>query len=217
MKRFLLVLPFFAAVLLASAPARAQASVPTHEFFVEGSAALGPLVFRSEEKTSSLGPSYGGGLGYTWHITPMLGVTTGGQVLFSNSGIKTDNHNEDLTDVSVLVPLMLQVMIPMQSNGHCFYAALGGKAGFLLHSVSRTSGEDLQEGEGGLYDTFHLKRENPQKRFFPMAAAETGFRWALKGGCGLYTGFFADYGFPVQDSRAFSAGITLKFAFGKAQ
>ena len=240
MKRILIALAFLAAAFMPLEAVHAQTPVPTHVFFVEGSAGLGSLLYQAEGKNSILCPGYGGGFGYTWHITPALGITTGAQLYVFNGGLSLEgisyqgigHYHEDLTDVTVLVPLMLQFMAPAGEKGHRFYAALGGKAGIHAHAVYIAGGDGLNAGSDGHYDTFDLTGEIPQERFFPAASAEAGFRWALKGGNGLYTGLYADYGFisrkdqaehytgiPVADSRtrALGAGIKVKFAFGKVR
>lgn len=233
------ILSLAAAAILSIGVSYAQ--VPAHEFFVEGFGGLGPLIYQAEGRHSSLGPGFGGGLGYTWHITPALGVMTGAEFAAFYGGLSLegksyngiDGYNEKLSDMAVLVPVMLQVMVPVGDKDHFFYAALGGKAGIHVRSVYTADGDNLREEDTGHgYDTFDLTGEIPLKRFFPAVGAEAGFRWKLRGLSGLYTGLYADYGFlgrkdhqvqqhsiplAARHTGALGAGLKVKFAFGKAR
>ena len=216
-------------------------AVPTHEFFIEGFGGMGPLIYRAEGRNSFIGPGYGGGVGYIWHATPVLGLMTGAEFTACHGGLSLegtsyegiDGYHESLSEMAVLFPLMLHVMVPVGEKGHSFYTAVGGKAGINVHAVYTAGGDNLRDehtGEG--YDTFDLKGNIPLRRFFPAVAAEVGFRWRLRGLFGLYTGLYADYGFlgrkeqpgqqhaiPVASSHtgALGAGLKVKFAFGKAR
>ena len=91
-------------------------TVPKHEFFIEGFAGFGPLLYKThgpaEAAVSStvwpwkagdfmslqypVGTGYGGGLGYIWHFHPNVGLLVGAEFAVYNGGISWkagDNGN----------------------------------------------------------------------------------------------------------------------------
>ena len=186
--------------------------VPKHEFFFEGFAGIGSLVYHtmgyspSPDRTATAMPvyhlnnaadmisiwgpwgtsgwrslqedmlslknltghGYGGGFGYIWHITPVVGLMTGAEFAVYNGGIdrrddqysphftaetvKTSNEEAMLVTIvnnycevqklmSVQVPLMLHLMAPMGKGNHFFYAALGAKLGINAYGTYKGHGD----------------------------------------------------------------------------
>ena len=104
-------------------------TVPRHEFFVEGFAGFGSLLYKTNVPAVNstvwpwkagdlmspkypVGISYGGGLGYIWHFHPNVGLLVGAELAVYNGGINlagnkfysmetasTDNQSADLYSV----------------------------------------------------------------------------------------------------------------------
>ena len=69
---------------------------------------------------------------------------------------------------------------------------------FLAMAEKGTYGPDqyIANARGNLVEEDYTSEGKLRTRLVnPMASAEIGFRWRLGGGCGLYTGLYADYGF----------------------
>ena len=105
------------------------------------------------------------------------------------------------------IPLMLQ----FQTNRKLkFYAALGGKVGFPLKAIAKTTKYEVSANgyfpaEGRTYDDLpqygfgayeYLKRKiglDNYKQYY-MLSAELGLKWKILEKNDLYTGFYVDYG-----------------------
>ncbi len=104
-------------------------TVPKHEFFIEGFAGFGPLLYKTSVPAVSstvwpwkagdimslkypVGTGYGGGLGYIWHFHPNVGLLVGAEFAVYNGGIdlagnkffsmetaRTNNESSDLYSV----------------------------------------------------------------------------------------------------------------------
>ena len=104
-------------------------TVPKHEFFIEGFAGFGPLLYKTNVPAVNstvwpwkagdimslkypVGTGYGGGLGYIWHFHPNVGLLVGAEFAVYNGGIdlagnkffsmetaRTNNESGDLYSV----------------------------------------------------------------------------------------------------------------------
>ena len=139
----------------------------------------------------------------------------------------------------VQIPLMFQFMAPMGKGNHHFYAAIGAKLGINVVGKYWGGGTNYSHtwdgmntyqfpGEPGIYP-YHKVVTNPGmendifgedeivkesfefRRLNAIGSAELGFRWKLGPGCGLYTGFYVDYGFlgVGKDSGYALHGLTI--------
>ncbi len=125
----------------------------------------------------------------------------------------------------VQIPLMFHFMAPMGKGNNHFYAAIGAKLGVNVVGKYKVldramQGQNTWDGVNPYYPldkgTYpYYKAVNPQpsnmysddideryvkdsfefRRLNAIGSAELGFRWKLGPGCGLYTGFYVDYGF----------------------
>ena len=139
----------------------------------------------------------------------------------------------------VQIPLMFQFMAPMGKGNNHFYAAIGAKLGINVVGKYSGSGSNYSHtwdgmntfsypGKDGVYP-YHKVVTSPNmendyfgedeivkesfefRRLNAIGSAELGFRWKLGPGCGLYTGFYVDYGFlgVGKDSGYALHGLTI--------
>ena len=118
MKRFAII-SLAAAMFLSLGTAFAQNNegkvnfydvVPKHEFYVDGFAGLGPLLYNIDGTMSHILPwkagdmftlqtpvglGYGGGIGYIWHFTPVWGLMLGADFTVYNGGIDLTGGDEN--------------------------------------------------------------------------------------------------------------------------
>ena len=175
------------------------------------------------------------GLGYSFHFSKHWSVMLGAEVAMYNGRMIVDEFKDIIEDVhdplehpinyridikhyaeqyrlyALNLPLMVQFKTPLGENGHEFFAALGGKAGYPLstkyeikEAEFQTSGYYHEFGQW-LFDQNDLgyNNQNGKIKQVPlntgwsyMGTFEAGMKWKLAAPrLSLYTGVYFEYGF----------------------
>ncbi|MDL2262595.1 OmpA family protein [Bacteroidales bacterium OttesenSCG-928-I21] len=205
-----------------------------HEFSIWAGGGVSTFHTKPNFGKSKYGPGADLGLGYRFYIGRRWSVMTGAEIAMYNAKFVI----EDLTDkisttdpdgrsilynldmlrytekdrrYAVNIPLQFQFETLGGENGHKFYLALGGKAGYTLQmnyevddAIFFTSGEYLDYGQT-LYDQRDLgygdqegriKKQDINLKWAWIGTAETGMKWHFKNPkFSLYTGVYFDWGF----------------------
>jgi hypothetical protein len=152
------------------------ATAQSHEFSIYASGGMSSLSYKFDAGTVSGGFGGGGGVGYTYNISPKFGITTGVGFAMYGSKATSDGfsgqystfddgdelqfsytvatgYEETQSATLLTIPVMAQYRAPFGSGSMSFYAAGGLKLGLpisaktLITSVSTSSGHYLYENQ----------------------------------------------------------------------
>jgi hypothetical protein len=191
-------------------------------------------------------PGYGGtvGIGYTFFFNDFFGIGTGGEIGYYNSKARVANFSDryaahdgeesfefryDVNDyeeeqslLSVNIPLMLHLQLPLFHDEHLCYIALGGRVGIPISSEYNSSSSSYKTS--AYYSQYDVELEGPNSQGLGifrnrtskgdfkfetmyMLSAEVGMKWMTSDHYSLYTGVYCDYGlytiFPNNQQESF--------------
>jgi hypothetical protein len=181
----------------------------------------------------------GAGVGYTYYFNNYWALVTGFEVGTYGASMEADvlnsgkyekysdgirppemilkgefsRYRETQNAIYGHIPIMMQLLIPIEGKRHEYYAAAGIKTGMALSSTFQNTYNKLRiwawlpfsaqtiedvpqlgfvtrENIAGMYD---VSGKLPLKINL-MGALEAGIRWKFEDGAALYTGVYLDYG-----------------------